>query len=87
MAYFIVRVELHELDSRQKPTRDDYEQLHLAMQRLRYWRVILSDDNTWYHMPYATYFAEFQNKTKASVLDEVTRIVQTVWSKAGKLVT
>ena len=87
MAYFVVRVELHELNSRQKPTWDDYQRLHIAMQQRRYWRVIQGGDNKWYHMPHATYFAAFDNRTKEQIREEAAAIVGSVWSKAGTLVT
>jgi hypothetical protein len=87
MSYFIVRIELHELNNRQKPTWEDYERLHAAMQQGNYFRVIKSADGNWYHLPHATYFAHSNDMTKADILNEVKKIVQTVWSKAGKLVT
>lgn len=86
MASFIVRVELHELNSRQKPAWDDYQRLHAAMQRSNYLRVIKSDDGNWYHLPHATYSAWSNNLTRSQILEQVRAIVQTVWSKAGHLV-
>src|SRR5262245_9292412 len=86
MAYFIVRIELHELSSSKKPTWEDYERLHAAMQQSNYFRVIQSDDGKWYHLPHATYSASSGNMTRAQILDEVKAVVDTVWSKAGKLV-
>jgi len=87
MAYFIVRVELHELNSKQKPTWEDYERLHAAMQKSNYYRVINGDNGNWYHMPHATYSATSGTSSKAQILENVKAVVQTVWSKAGKLVT
>lgn len=86
MNYFIVRVELHEINSWQKPTADDYDQLHAVMQKKHYYRVIESDKGEWYHLPHATYYAYSRNMTRKEILDQVTDIVKTVWSKAGKLV-
>lgn len=86
MAYFIVRVELHELSSWQKPTAEDYDQLHAAMQKNHYYRVIESDKGEWYHLPHATYYAHSTSMTKKEILDQVTDIAKTVWGKAGKLV-
>src|SRR5215469_3818347 len=86
MAYFIVRVELHELTPRQKPTWDDYERLHAAMQQRNYFRVIKSDDGNWYHLPHATYSAWSNSMTRSQILEQVEAIVQGVWSKAGHLI-
>ena len=86
MAYFIVRVELHEISPTQKPTWYDYERLHKAMQKHNYFRVIKSDDGKWYHMPPATYSAWSNTATRDQILQEVKAIVQTVWTKAGQLV-
>jgi hypothetical protein len=87
MSYFIVRIELHELNNRQKPTWEDYERLHAAMQQSNYFRVIQSAGGNWYHLPHATYFAHSNNMTKSEILSAVTAIVQAVWNKSGKLVT
>lgn len=86
MAYFIVRIELHELDNRQKPTWDDYERLHIAMQRRNYFRLIKSDEGKWYHLPHATYFAYSDTMTSAQILEQVQSIGRPVWSKTSYLV-
>jgi hypothetical protein len=87
MGWFAVRVELHELDTKRKPTWEDYGRLHIAMQQKGYVRVIKGGNGTWYHLPHANYSAWFDNKDGESVRDDVSAIVATVWSKAGKLVT
>lgn len=85
MVNFTVRVELHEVNN-VKPSGDDYQELHLAMQRKQYFRVIRSDDDKWYLLPPAEYNVAWDVETK-TVLDEVASIVKTVWTKFGILVT
>jgi hypothetical protein len=85
MAYFVARVELHEIGTK-KPTYSDYERLHVSMQQKKYFRLKQGGDGVWYHMPDATYSAIFTGKTASTILDEVTVIVDSVWGKAGKLV-
>jgi|SRR5882672_9858662 len=85
MALFIVRVELHEVNS-QKPSGEDYSELHLAMQRRQYFRVIKADEGKWYHLPHAEYTVTW-DATRKDVLDEVVGIAASVWQKAGVLVT
>lgn len=87
MAYFMVRVELPELGSGQKPTWDDYNRLHVVMQQHRYYRVIQSDKGVWYHLPHANYSVTSDSMTRSDILNEVVKVVNSVWSKAGKLVT
>jgi hypothetical protein len=85
MANFTVRVELHEVNMRE-PSGDDYERLHLAMQRRQYFRVIRGSDDTWYHLPHAEYTVTWQ-ATIADVLAEVASITKSVWDRAGVFVT
>jgi hypothetical protein len=49
MSYYVTRVELHYA------TYEDYENLHGAMQRARFSRVIVGDDGQTYHLPTAEY--------------------------------
>src|SRR6476646_6075708 len=77
MANFTVRVELHEVNM-VEPSGDDYERLHLAMQRRQYFRVIRSSDDTWYHLPHAEYTVTWQ-ATITDVLAEVVSIAKSVW--------
>jgi uncharacterized membrane protein len=85
MARFGVRVELHEV-KKVEPTWDDYEELHLAMQRKSYFRVIQSDKSVWYHLPHAEYTVSWDVEI-ATVLKEVKEIVSSVWENYGALVT
>lgn len=85
MANFTIRVELHEVHGT-KPSGEDYQDVHLAMQRKSYFRVIKSGDDEWYLLPPAEYTVAWDVQTKA-VLDEVTDIVKTVWNKYSVLVT
>jgi hypothetical protein len=87
MSYFIARIELHELNNRQKPTWEGYEHLHAAMQQSNFFRVIQDAGGNWYHLPHATYYGHSSNMTRSDILRVVTAIVKTVWNKAGKLVT
>jgi len=78
-------VELHETDELE-PSGEDYEELHLAMQRNSYLRVIKGSNGEWYHLPHAEYTISW-NVAKGTVLSDVTTIVKTVWKKFGVLVT
>jgi hypothetical protein len=49
MAMFTTRIELHDA------VWDDYEKLHAAMAGAGFSRVITSDDNVKWHMPWAEY--------------------------------
>jgi hypothetical protein len=80
MSKFTVRVELFG-----KASNDDYDLLHENMQSKRYLRVIKGDDS-WYHLPSATYTAEKDTSTEA-VRDEVADIAASVWSDSGVFVT
>jgi hypothetical protein len=85
MAQFTVRVELREIGYN-KPSGDDYAELHLAMQRQSYFRVIKSDAGHWYHLPTAEYTVSWE-ATKSDVCNEVKQIASTVWNKFSVLVT
>lgn len=50
MASFTTRVELHGAI-----TQQDYANLHAAMERQGFTRLIQSDQGTWYHLPTAEY--------------------------------
>lgn len=49
MSSFTTRVELHSA------TYNDYAQLHAAMERRNFHRVIQSDGGQWFHLPTAEY--------------------------------
>ena len=49
MSYYVTRVELHYA------THEDYENLHGAMQRAGFSRLIVGDDGQTYHLPTAEY--------------------------------
>ena len=85
MAKFTVRVELHESHG-VEPSGDDYEELHLAMQRSSYFRVIQSGDGNWYHLPHAEYTVNW-DVLIAAVVNEVKIIVASVWKRFGVFVT
>ncbi len=85
MSRFTVRVELHEVNN-MEPDGDDYEKLHLAMQRKQYFRVIESGDHKWYHLPHAEYTVAWDVEVE-SVLEEAKSIVASVWKRFGVLIT
>ena len=52
MSHFITRVELHH------GTSDDYDQLHAAMARAGFSRMIRGSDGVTYHLPWAEYYVD-----------------------------
>ena len=63
MANYIARVELHSA------TWNDYEVLHVAMQRRGYFRVIQGDDGIWYQLPTGTYVVKNTNSSLQNARD------------------
>jgi len=85
MAKFTVRVELHGVKGIE-PSGEDYQELHLAMQRNSYFRIIKSSDDEWSHLPSAEYTVNWDVKID-SVVNEVKTIVAAVWKPFSVLVT
>ena len=57
MANYMARVELHAA------TWNDYDTLHVTMQRRGYSRVVQGDDGNWYQLPTGTYIVKNTNSS------------------------
>lgn len=66
MANYIARVELHSA------TWNDYETLHVNMQRRGYYRVIKGSDGQWYQLPLGTYVTSNSNTSLQNALNQAT---------------
>jgi len=73
VANYLARVELHNA------TYEDYEQLHAAMERRQFHRVIQADDKTWYSLPTGTY-----NKYSAATVQEALNDAIAAANETGK---
>jgi hypothetical protein len=79
MNRYIVRVELYG-----KPSWEDYEHLHAAMERRDFERTIASDDGTIYDLPTAIYY-RYTSVSLNGVLDEAKTAASSVWQSNGVL--
>jgi hypothetical protein len=86
MPRYTVRVELHEVNF-VDPSGDDYESLHTAMQRNRFFRVIKNSKGNWYHMPSAEYTKETSEESVANIASSAHKIAKAIWEKASVLAT
>jgi hypothetical protein len=66
MANYMARVELHSA------TWNDYEVLHVNMQRRGYYRIIQGSDGKWYQLPTGTYMVSQTNSTLQNALNLAT---------------
>lgn len=66
MANYIARVELHSA------AWNDYEILHVSMQRRGYHRVIQGSDGQWYQLPTGTYVVRNTDSTLQNALHAAT---------------
>ncbi|HKW77095.1 MAG TPA: hypothetical protein VJN64_16300 [Terriglobales bacterium] len=73
MSMFTTRIELHDA------TWDDYERLHGAMQKAGFSRLITSDDNSKWHMPWAEY-----DVVGTYTLDQIFTAASNAASTVGK---
>jgi hypothetical protein len=80
MAKFTTRVQLNG-----RPTAEDYENLHKAMKRKGFSRIIASDKGT-YWLPHAEYNRE-ANITRDKVLEDARAAAGTISSDYQVLVT
>lgn len=81
MARYTTRVQLNG-----HPTGEDYENLHRAMKRRGFTRIIESDDGKLYWLPHAEYNREGE-MTRATVLDDAKAAAATISRDFEVLVT
>jgi hypothetical protein len=81
MAKFTTRVELYG-----KPTWDDYDKLHTAMEAEGFSRIIADSDGKEYHMPHAEYNREAE-LNRSQILSSAKKAAASVWEDFGVLVT
>jgi len=80
MARYTVRVELHDAE------RDDYDELHTAMEDEGFSREVTSDDGKTYHLPWAEYNRDTAS-SRSAVLDSAKRAAETTGKEYEVLVT
>jgi hypothetical protein len=81
MARFTTRVQLNG-----RPTAEDYENLHKAMKRRGFTRIIESDDGKRYWLPHAEYNRE-GSISRARVLEDAKAAAATISTDYEVLVT
>jgi hypothetical protein len=80
MANYIARVELHSA------TWNDYEQLHVTMQRRGYLRTIKAGDGKWYQLPTGTYVVAATNSSLQNALNAATEAANETGRQSSVLV-
>ncbi|HEX7287106.1 MAG TPA: DUF2622 domain-containing protein [Candidatus Angelobacter sp.] len=80
MPMFTTRIEMHDA------TWADYEKLHRAMEAVGFSRVITSDDNNRYHLPWAEYDV-VGPYTLDQVFNAASKAAATIGKKFAALVT
>jgi hypothetical protein len=81
MANFITRIELNG-----SATWQDYENLHRAMKRAGFSRLIMGGNGKTYHLPTATYSRQ-ANLNVTQVRDQAHAAACSVWSDVQTLTT
>jgi len=81
MANFMIRIELSG-----SPTWQDYENLHKAMKRAGFSRLITGSDGIVYHLPHAQY-SRTTNLPVSDVRDQAQAAAMSVWSSIQTLTT
>jgi hypothetical protein len=81
MALFITRIELNG-----NPTWQDYDNLHKAMKRAGFSRLITSNDGAVYHLPSAEY-SRSVDLTTAQVRDQAHIAAKSAWNDVQTLTT
>jgi hypothetical protein len=81
MPSFTTRVELH------RATGEDYERLHLAMEKRGFSRTITSDKGVRYDLPTAEYDRSGSSLTRAEVRDDAKAAASSVTKSYSVLVT
>ncbi|MGA2067947.1 MAG: hypothetical protein ABSG86_23460 [Thermoguttaceae bacterium] len=81
MARFTTRVQLNG-----RPTAEDYEDLHRAMRRRGFTRIIQAEDGKKYWLPHAEFNRE-ADTTRAAVLEDAEAAAATISTDYGILVT
>jgi hypothetical protein len=81
MAIFITRIELNG-----SATWQDYENLHKAMKRAGFSRLIMGGNGKAYHLPTAQYSRQ-ANLNVAEVRDQAYAVACSVWSEVQTLTT
>ncbi|MCG5076353.1 hypothetical protein [Paraburkholderia tagetis] len=80
MTRYMTRVELHE--NPYKPTAQDYEKLHAAMEAKGFARTIKSGDGILYKLPSAMYYGE-STLTTAEVMKHASAAAKSVCGKCS----
>jgi len=78
MTRYMTRVELHE--NPYKPTAQDYEKLHAAMEAKGFTRTIKAGNGTLYKLPTAMYYVE-SSLTTEQVRGHASDAAKSVWNK------